>query len=112
MASIKHQIVLLILLFSTYVNSEDVYVKFEGMTNIDNFSCMATSSSFVHRVCYDETNRYAIVLLESTYYHYCEVPIAVINNWLNASSQGRFYLSNIKGDYDCRTYGTPKANSK
>jgi len=73
-------------------NAENVYVKYQGTVSLDNFDCTNTISSFVN----------------STYYHYCRIPSSTVNSWLNASSKGKFYLSNIKGRFDCRLGGIPK----
>jgi len=48
-----------------------------------------------------------IVNLAGTYYHYCEVPSAVFNNWRSADSMGQYYNSEIKGQYDCRVLRVP-----
>jgi len=93
---------------STLVNAESVYVKYQGAVSLDNFNCTNTVSSFVNRVCYEEQDNYVVVLLGSTYYHYCRVPNNTVDSWLDASSKGRFYHANIKGRFDCRLGGIPK----
>jgi hypothetical protein len=97
-----------IFLISTLVNAESVYVKYQGTVSLDNFNCTNTISSFVNRVCYKEQDSYVVVLLGSTYYHYCRVPSNTADDWLGASSKGRFYHANIKGRFDCRLGGIPK----
>jgi len=47
------------------------------------------------------------VLLNSTYYHYCNMPASIVEQWLSAQSAGRFYNAYIKGNYDCRLGGIP-----
>jgi len=101
-------LLLLSLAFIGSVNAESVYVKYLGNASLDNFDCTDTSSSFVHRVCHQFQNSYVIVLLGSTYYHYCRVPDPTVNRWLISSSKGSFYHSNIKGRFDCRLGGIPK----
>jgi hypothetical protein len=54
-------------------------------------------SSFVNRICYQSENEYVVVLLKRTYYHYCRFPPALVQQWLNASSKGRFYNAYSKG---------------
>ena len=81
--------------------SETVSVKYFGLVNLDGYSCEWTSSSFVNRICYEKNDQTTIVLLKSTYYAHCSVPIAVYRDWLSASSKGRFYNSQIKGRYHC-----------
>ena len=105
----KYIITLLILLSINGVSSaESVYVKYQGNVSLDNFNCTNTVSSFVNRVCYEEQDSYVVVLLGSTYYHYCRVSNNTVDNWLDASSKGRFYHANIKGRFDCRLGGIPK----
>jgi len=91
------------------VIAESVYVKYQGSVNLNGFECSNTSSSFVHRICYQEKSNYLIVRLKNTYYHYCRLPERVYNNWLSASSKGRYYNGNIKGNYDCRMGGVPNS---
>ena len=83
-------------------NAENVYVKYQGTVSLDNFDCTNTISSFVNRICHNDKYDYVVVLLNTTYYHYCRIPSSTVNSWLNASSKGKFYLSNIKGRFDCR----------
>jgi hypothetical protein len=97
-----------IFLISTLVNAESVYVKYQGTVSLDNFNCTNTVSSFVNRVCYKEQESYVIVLLGSTNYHYCRVPSSTVTRWLNSSSKGSYYHSNIKGRFDCRLGGIPE----
>ena len=84
-------------------NAESVYVKYRGTVSLDNFYCEKTRSSFVDRICYQEQNNYVLVLLSDNYYQYCRVPYSIVNRWFNATSKGRFYNSNIKGRFDCRS---------
>ena len=107
--SIKIVVTLLILLNTISVsNAESVYVKYRGNVSLDNFSCKNTSSSFVNKICYQKQNSYIVVLLGSTYYHYCRVPNSTFERWLGTSSKGSFYNSNIKGRFDCRLGGIPR----
>jgi hypothetical protein len=100
-------VTLLSIFFAVPVMAETVYVKYRGPVNLDNFQCANPSSSFVHRICYRSDKQYLIVLLDRTYYHYCNMPRAVVQQWLGAPSQGKFYRGNIKGRYDCRLGGVP-----
>ena len=102
-------IILLIfgMVLCTETYAETVYVKYRGPVNLDNFSCSYPSSTFVHTICYWSKKQYLVVLLNQTYYHYCRIPESVVERWLHADSQGRFYNSYIKGNYDCRLGGIP-----
>ena len=97
-----------VLLLSTNICfAESVLVKYKGVTSLQGYSCTATQSSFVHRICYLKSEKYLVVLLGDTYYHYCSVPEVVHSSWLSASSKGSYYGRAIKGNYDCRVHGVP-----
>lgn len=81
--------------------AETVYVKYRGPVDLKNFQCMRPASSFVHRICYKSAHQYLVVLLDSTYYHYCRMPSSVVRQWLGAPSQGKFYRAYVKGRYSC-----------
>ena len=87
--------------------AETVFVKYQGPVDLEPFTCTDTESSLVHRICYQPEHSYLVVLLDQTYYHYCRIPSQVVSQWLSAESKGRFYLGNIKGNFDCRLGGIP-----
>ena len=100
---------LVVALYSAQVFAESVYVKYRGPVELAPFHCESiTRSSFINRLCYDNKEKYAIVSLNGTYYHYCEVPQEVISSWHQASSMGQFYNRYVKGSYDCRINYLPK----
>lgn len=104
----KPLILISLCLFTFNVYAETVHVKYRGLVDLTPFECnQIDRSSFINRLCYDQNNKYVIVKLNTTYYHYCEVPKSITSSWLSASSMGRFYNSNIKGRYDCRVYYMP-----
>jgi hypothetical protein len=89
-------------------HAETVYVKYRGAVDLAPFKCeVITRSSFVQRVCYDRSERYMIINLQGTYYHYCEIDAGTVNNLLDAKSMGRYYNATIKGRFDCRTNRMP-----
>lgn len=90
---------------SAGVLAETVNVKYQGLVDLEPFTCTDTVSSFVHRICYQSEQNYLVVLLDQTYYHYCRIPSQVVSQWLNADSKGRFYNGSIKGNFDCRLGG-------
>ena len=95
-------------LLSIGARADSVYVKYRGLVDLEPFNCSWISrSSFINRLCYDQKEQYVVVLLKSTYYHYCEVPDSLVSEWLSANSMGRFYLSFVKGRYDCRVNYMP-----
>ena len=89
--------------FTTASYAESIYVKYQGSVSLDGFYCEKTRSSFVDRICYYQPNKYVVVSLSGTYYQYCGVSFSTVNNWLSSYSTGKFYNSNIKGGYDCRS---------
>ncbi len=87
---------------------EVVMVKYRGPVDLAPFACeFIQRSSLVQRLCYDSRERYVIVNLTGTYYHYCEVPASVVSAWRSADSMGRFFNQNVKGRFDCRVNRVP-----
>ena len=87
---------------------ESVEVKYRGLVDLKPFNCTAvTRSSFVQRVCFDRPNSYMLISLSGTYYHYCDIDGGTVASLLSAESMGRFYNSQIKGRFDCRTGRVP-----
>lgn len=100
----------LMLFIITISFSETVYVKYRGDVNVDNghFSHMSIKpSSLVKDMYYDKDNKYLLVRLKHTYYHYCSIPNDAVSRWVESSSLGRYYNSYIKGNYDCRVFPVP-----
>lgn len=64
-------------------------------------------SSFVNGAWYDSQNKYMVINLNGTYYHYCGLPSYVWSSFKSASSFGSHFNSNIKGRYDCRVNSVP-----
>src|SRR4051812_12595051 len=93
---------LLLCLAATSAQSETVNVKYRGAVDLKPFACVDTVSSFVNRVCYDEVKSYMLILLKSTWYHYCSIDPGTVASLTSADSNGRFYNANIKGQFDCR----------
>src|ERR1700730_13631228 len=88
--------------------AETVIVKYRGPVDLSHFDCeQITRSSVVKGLCYDSAEKYVIVNLTGTYYHYCEVPPATITAWRQAESMGRFYNAQVKGRFDCRVLHIP-----
>jgi KTSC domain len=88
--------------------SETVDVKYRGPVDLTPFKCESIDrSSFIRRVCYDAANSYMIVLLNETYYHYCDIDRTTLDAFNAAESMGRFFNASIKGRFDCRTGHVP-----
>jgi KTSC domain-containing protein len=92
----------------TLSTAETVVVKYRGPVDLSPFACeWVTRSSVVKRLCYDAREKYVIVNLTGTYYHYCEVPPDLVAAWRQADSMGRFYNGRVKGRFDCRVLRVP-----
>jgi hypothetical protein len=93
--------------------AETVTVKYRGPVSLDTFQCAAIDcSSVVERVCYDAAERYMVILLKGTYYHYCEIGQGTVDELLGATSMGKYFNANIRGSgsdgpFDCRTHRVP-----
>lgn len=89
--------------------SQELCPKYGECVPESRFECHDVDrSSLVTRVCYDATEKYMIIRLKSTYYHYCRIDPATVAALLNADSMGSFYRDNIKdnatgGKFSCRT---------
>jgi hypothetical protein len=102
----------IVLLSVTVTRAETIYVKYRGPVDLKPFDCVNTVSSFVNRVCYDKANSYMLILLNSTWYHYCEIDAGTVEALIGAESVGRFFNANIKGTgkdgpFDCRSHRVP-----
>ena len=99
--------------FVSPILAETVDVKYRGAVDLKPFECSEISrSSFITRVCYDHVNQYMLIRLNSTYYHYCELPTDVLTDFMAAPSMGSFYNQRIKGNgsdgpFDCRRHKVP-----
>ena len=99
--------IVLILCFAASIYA--VEVKYHGNVDVSSFAAPSLkSSSVVQGIYYKQSENYLIVNLNGTYYHYCRIPANVVSSWINASSLGRYYHSNIRGNFDCRMGGIPK----
>lgn len=89
-------------------HADAVNVKYRGVVDLAPFQCESVSrSSLVTRVCYDRKEQYMVIGLQGTYYHYCEIGAGTVAALRGAESMGRFFNSNIKGRFDCRTNRVP-----
>ncbi|WP_335589156.1 KTSC domain-containing protein [Hydrogenophaga sp. PBC] len=94
--------------------AETVQVKYHGAVSLDSFACSdVRENSDVSRICYDKAERYMVIQLKATNYHYCEIDAATVQALLHASSKRQFFQSRIRGSgsdgpFDCRTHPVPK----
>src|SRR5437773_74294 len=80
---------------STATHAECITARYRDGACVDlaPFVCTETKSSFVNRVCYDKAQTYMLILLKSTWYHYCAIPEETATELVAAESVGRFRLS-------------------
>jgi hypothetical protein len=101
-------VIALTLGISGAAQAETVNVKYRGVVDLAPFQCESVSrSSLVTRVCYDRKEQYMVIGLQGTYYHYCEIDAGTVAALRGAESMGRYFNTNIKGRFDCRTHRVP-----
>ncbi|MBS0339983.1 MAG: KTSC domain-containing protein [Proteobacteria bacterium] len=94
--------------------AETVQVKYLGAVSLDAFACAEVHDrSDVSRICYDRAERYMVIQLKTTYYHYCEIDAATVQGLQAASSKRQYFETRIRGTgsdgpFDCRTHPVPK----
>ena len=83
--------------------------------NVSAFECTSVTSSFIRRVCYDALKSFMVIQLKETWYPYCEIDAATVQQLLSAGSAGTFYNENIRsrpdgthGPFDCRDHPLPE----
>ena len=110
----KSIILLALALAGQSAAAETVQVKYHGAVSLDTFACVdVRESSDVARICYDKAERYMVILLKTTYYHYCEIDAATVQGLQGAKSKREFFETRIRGrgadgPFDCRTHPIPK----
>lgn len=110
----KRIILLTLAVFSQFALAETVQVKYLGSVSLDSFACKdVREGSDVSRICYDKTERYMVIKLKATYYHYCEVDGSTMQAFLGANTKREFFEARIRGTgsdgpFDCRTHPIPK----
>lgn len=103
-----------LVLISQVATAETVQVKYHGVVSLDAFACAEVQEgSDVSRICYDKAERYMVIQLKTTYYHYCEIDAATVQGLQSATSKRRFFETRIRGSgsdgpFDCRTHPIPK----
>ena len=113
-AVLKFIVLSAIVLLCKAAAAETVQVKYHGAVSLDAFVCSdVRESSDVSRICYDKSERYMVIQLKATHYHYCEIDAATVQGLLQASSKRQFFQTRIRGSgsdgpFDCRTHPIPK----
>lgn len=89
-------------------------VKYHAAIPLDSFACAdAQENSDVSRIFYDKAERYMVIRLKTTYYHYCAVDATTVQGLKAAPLKRQFFEARIKGNgadgpFDCRTQPIPK----
>lgn len=110
----KKSIILALVLTGQLAVAETVQVKYGGAVSLDSFACAEVNEgSDVTRICYDKGERYLLIRLKTTYYHYCEVDDASAQSFQGAAPKRQFFETRIRGTgkdgpFDCRTHPVPK----
>ena len=60
------------------------------------------ANNLVDGAWYDESNKYMIIKLNGTYYHYCDMPTIAWEGLEGSNDPEDYYDDRIKGNYDCR----------
>jgi hypothetical protein len=109
-ARIAAAAILVSITLPTLCFAETVSVKNHGTVDLRPFDCEWVSrSSVVRRVCYDKPNRYMLINVSGTYYHYCRIDEYTVTRLLRADSVGLHYNANIEGQFGCRLGGVPRS---
>mgnify|MGYP004727664301 CR=1 FL=1 len=102
-----------LLVASLAAKAETVPVKYHRAVSLDAFSCTdVQEGSDVSRICYDKSQRYMLIRLKTTYYHYCEIDAGTVQGLQKASSKRQFFETRIRGSgsdgpFDCRAHPIP-----
>ena len=102
-----------LVLMSQIATAETVQVKYHGVVPLDSFACTEVrENSDVSRICYDKAERYMVIRLKATYYHYCAIDAATVQGFQEARSKRQFFETRIRGSgadgpFDCRTHPIP-----
>ena len=79
-------------LISSWAIAEEVDVKYRGRLDLAPFKCTdVTRSSFIRRVCYDKRERYMLISLNGTYYHYCNIPEGTVAALMSSEFDGALF---------------------
>ena len=97
-----------------FASAETVQVKYHGGVSLNSFACSEVKEpSDVSRICYDAAERYMLIRLKATYYHYCEIDSTTVRGLQAAASKREYFEARIRGSgkdgpFDCRTRPIPK----
>ncbi|MGM9489607.1 KTSC domain-containing protein [Ideonella sp. YS5] len=113
-APLRHVVPVLLMSLCRLAMAETVEVKYHGPVSLEAFACAdVREGSDVSRICYDAADRYMLIRLRSTYYHYCEIDAATVRALQTADSKRQYFEAHVRGSgsdgpFDCRTHPVPK----
>jgi len=96
-----------LVLAASPVYADTVTVKHHKEVDLGKFKCATGRSVLIPRVCYDKANSYMVIKVGDEYYHYCEIDPRTVRSLLRARSIDDYYLTSIRGHFDCRTHRVP-----
>lgn len=111
---LKFFILSALVLMGQIARAETVQVKYHGAVSLDSFVCAEVNeNSDVSRICYDRAERYMLIRLKTTYYHYCEIDPATVQGLQSSNPKRQFFETRIRGSgsdgpFDCRTHPVPR----
>jgi KTSC domain len=111
---LRHVVPVLLMSLCPLAMAETVEVKYHGPVSLEAFACAdVREGSDVSRICYDAADRYMLIRLRSTYYHYCEIDAATVRALQTAGSKRQYFEAHIRGSgsdgpFDCRTHPVPR----
>lgn len=112
--ALRYSLGLLLLAVCQLASAETVQVKYHGPVPLDSFACATVKDGGdIARICYDAKERYMIILLKATYYHYCEIDAATVGGLQAAPAKRQYFEARVRGSgsdgpFDCRTHPIPK----
>jgi hypothetical protein len=72
------------------------------MENDKMIEIHTTRSSMISTIAYDEAEQTLYITFgKGGKYSYKEVPKAIFDDLVNAESEGKYFLANIEGEFEC-----------
>ena len=97
---------------SSSTNENLISIKYRNdLVDVSSFQSLNTSSSsFIEKAYYDSSNKYLILNLSWTNYHWCNVPQYIWTDFKSADSYWEYYNKYIRWEYECVSWNIPKYN--
>ena len=105
----RHPLALLVLLLPSAAQAELVEVRGRGEIDLRHFVCDVVPNSAIRRVCYDEANRYMVVLFGgSVFLQFCDIEPQKVYGMIHAGRPSKFFAEEIRRRYSCSSGNTPR----